>query len=167
MCILTQQQRLSKSNSISYSDRGLLGSDALWFSRPPRVGLGSSQEIFSGPLIRADQLKIFTLNRKGQLLFAESFRLGKKSVNLHDRQRVILPRKKKKKEYSRAAGPLPDRQFSVMCTDLHTPPVSSALMFLGIGTNVSEESAAYIFRAEDGGSGFFLYTGTCLPNYKT
>jgi len=57
LCIPAQQKRLSKCNSISYSDHGLLGSDALWFSRPPRAGSGSSQQIFSGPLIRANQLK--------------------------------------------------------------------------------------------------------------
>ena len=44
VCIPAQQQRLSKCNSISYSDHGLLGSDALWFSRPPRVGSGSSKK---------------------------------------------------------------------------------------------------------------------------
>ena len=79
-----------RADQVSFNDT------AAW-PGPPRVGLGSGENIFSPsslpPTAGAGRLKIFALNGKEWLWVAEWVwgRTGR--VNLYSRQMVVLPRK--------------------------------------------------------------------------
>ena len=90
--------------------------------RVAESGFGYRWKIFGSPK-RTDRLKIFKLNRKDWPSSAEWLGLGRKV--LYSRHMMILRKKIKSMQHSRAPVPLPDLRAPITCTGFPHPRPSA------------------------------------------